>query len=164
MPRNTHHWMAEARMAAAELLTSGAPVPPHLTGSHRCYSETPGSDGKESACNVGDPGSIPRLRRSPGEGTGNPLRYSCLENLTGRGAWRATVHGVAKSRTPLNDSHFHDTGMRIEQARAHPPLAMWALRSGLLLHGKWTSFLFFHKGPERLHNFPQNHSKGFVLT
>ena len=99
--------MAEARMAAVELLTSGTPVPPHLTGSHRCYSETPDSDGKESARNVGDPGLIPSLRRSPGEGTGNPLQYSCLENHMGRGAWRATVHGVAKSQTPLNDSHFH---------------------------------------------------------
>ena len=51
---------------------------------------------KESSCNVGDPGSIPGLGRLPGEGNGNPLQYSCLENPMDRGAWRATVHGVAK--------------------------------------------------------------------
>ena len=58
-----------------------------------------GSDGKESACSAGDTGSIPGLGRSPGEGNGYPLQYSCLENPTDRGAWWATVHGVAKSRT-----------------------------------------------------------------
>ena len=56
-------------------------------------------DGKESACNVGDLGSIPGLGKSPGEGNGNPLQYSCLENSMDRGAWWATVCGVAKSRT-----------------------------------------------------------------
>ena len=55
-----------------------------------------GSDGKESACNAGDPGSIPGLGRSPGEGNGNPLQYSCLENPTDRGAWRATVQGLTR--------------------------------------------------------------------
>ena len=48
------------------------------------------SDSKESACNGGDPGSVPRSGRSPGEGNGNPLQYSCLENSKDRGAWRAT--------------------------------------------------------------------------
>ena len=61
-----------------------------------------GSDGKESACNE-DLGSIPGLGRSPGEGNGYPLQYSCLENFMDRGAWQATVHGVAKSWTPLSD-------------------------------------------------------------
>ena len=56
-----------------------------------------GSDSKESACNAGDPGSIPALGRSPRVGNGNPLQYSCLENPYDRGAWLATVHGVAKS-------------------------------------------------------------------
>ena len=51
-----------------------------------------GSDGKEPACNVGDPGSIPGLRRSPGGGHDNPLQCSCLENSMDRGAWQATVH------------------------------------------------------------------------
>ena len=58
-----------------------------------------GSDGKASACNTGDPGSIPGLGRSPGEGNGNPLQYSCLENPRDGRAWQATVHGVAKSDT-----------------------------------------------------------------
>ena len=54
------------------------------------------SVGKESACSVGDPGSIPGSRRSPGEGNGNLLHYSCLENPMDRGVWQATVHGVAR--------------------------------------------------------------------
>ena len=70
-----------------------------------------GSDGKESACNAGDPGSVLGLGRSPGEGNGNPLQYSCLENPMDRGAWWAAVHGVAKNRTRLSDFtftfHFH---------------------------------------------------------
>ena len=57
-----------------------------------------GSDDKESVCNVGDLGSIPGSGRSPGEGNGNPLQYSSLENPMDRGAWRATVHGVTKSQ------------------------------------------------------------------
>ena len=63
-----------------------------------------GSDSKESACHAGDPGSIPGLRRSPGEGNGNPLQYSCLENSMDRGAWQ--VHGVLKSRTWLSNFHL----------------------------------------------------------
>ena len=62
-----------------------------------------GSEVKASACNVGDLGLIPGLGRSPGEGNGNPLKYSCLENPMDRGAWWATVYGVAKSRTRLSD-------------------------------------------------------------
>ena len=62
-----------------------------------------GSDGKEYACNAGDLGSVPGLGRSPGEGNGNPLQYSCLENSMDRGAWQATVHWVAKSRTRLSN-------------------------------------------------------------
>ena len=59
----------------------------------------PGGSGKESVCQAGDSGSIPESGRSPGEGNGNPLHYSCLDNPMDRGAWRATVHGVSKSRT-----------------------------------------------------------------
>ena len=58
-----------------------------------------GSDGKQSAYNVGDPGSIPGLGRTPGQGDGNPLQYSCLADPMDRGAWRAVVHRVAKSQT-----------------------------------------------------------------
>ena len=66
-----------------------------------------GSDGKETACNVGDLGSISELERSPGEGNVNPLQYSCLknpmENPMDRGAWQATVPGVTKSQTRLSN-------------------------------------------------------------
>ena len=62
-----------------------------------------GSDGKESVCNAGDLGSIPGLGRSPGGGYGNALQYSCLENPMDRGAWQATIHGVAKSQTQGHD-------------------------------------------------------------
>ena len=61
-----------------------------------------GSDGKESTCNAGDLGSIPGLKRSPGEGQGNPLQYCCPENSMVRGAWWAPVHGIAKSQTGLH--------------------------------------------------------------
>ena len=69
-----------------------------------CYQQSAfpgGSDGKAS--HAGDLGSIPGLGRSPGEGNGNPLQYSCLENPMDGGAWLAIVHGVAKSRTRLSD-------------------------------------------------------------
>ena len=66
-----------------------------------------GSDGKASACNAVDPGSIPGLGRSPGEGNGNPLQYSCLKNAVDRRPWQATVYGVAKSWTRLSDFTFH---------------------------------------------------------
>ena len=67
----------------------------------------PGSPvGKESACSAGDLGSIPVSGRSPGEGNGNPLQYSCLENSMDGGAWWATVHGVAKSWTQLSNFTF----------------------------------------------------------
>ena len=56
----------------------------------------------ESVSNVGDLGSIPGSRRSPGKGNENPLQYSCLENSMDRGDWRATVHGVTKSRKQLS--------------------------------------------------------------
>ena len=62
-----------------------------------------GSEGKESACYVGDVGLIPGLGRSPGEENGYPLQYSCLENSMERGAWEAIVHGVAKSQTELSN-------------------------------------------------------------
>jgi len=64
-----------------------------LLGLPKCLS------GKETAYSVGDPGSIPGLGRSPGEGNGYPLQYSCLKNSKDRGAWRVIVHGVAKSQT-----------------------------------------------------------------
>ena len=65
-----------------------------------------GSDSKMAAYNAGDPGSVPGLGRSTGEGNGNPLHYSCLENPIDGEAWWATVHGVAKCRTQLSDFTF----------------------------------------------------------
>ena len=68
------------------------------------------SDGKASAYNEGDPNSILGSGRSPGEGNGNPLQYSCLENPMNRGAWQATVHVVTKSQTGLSDFTFTFSG------------------------------------------------------
>ena len=62
-----------------------------------------GSEVKASAFNAGDLGLIPGSGKSPGEGNGNPLQYSCLENPMDGGAWWAVVHGVAKSQTRLNN-------------------------------------------------------------
>ena len=71
----------------------------HAHTQYRMKEGFPGvSDGKESACNGGDPGSIPRWGRSPGEVNGYPLQYSCLENSVDKGIWQVTVHGIAKSR------------------------------------------------------------------
>ena len=76
--------------------------PPESALSFFIYNPVPSS--KEVACNAGDVGSIPGLGRSLGERNSNPLQNSCLENPTDRGAWWATVRGVAKSRTRLSDS------------------------------------------------------------
>ena len=71
----------------------------------------------ESAYNAGDLGLIPGSRRSPGKGNGNLLQYSCLENPRNRGAWQATVHGVAKSWTRLSDFTFFLLSMHTHFAR-----------------------------------------------
>ena len=79
-------------------------------GASREGRHFPGSSAaKASACNTGDLGSIPGLGRSPGEGNGNPLQYSCLENPMDGGAWWAKVHRVTKSRTQLSDFTFKGT-------------------------------------------------------
>ena len=70
-----------------------------------------GSADKESACNVGDVGSIPGLGRSPGEGNCYPLQYPSLEKSTGRGTWQATAHGVTKSQTQLSDFDIGQLGV-----------------------------------------------------
>ena len=78
--------------------------------------------GNESACNVVDLGLIPGSGRSPGEGNGKPLQYSCLGNPMDRGAWWATVHGVAKSQTRRSTRSIHiSTTSRPEAWRTHPP-------------------------------------------
>ena len=72
-------------------------TPGRILGVLSSFQGFPNSSvGKESACNAGDLGSSPGLGRSPGEGNGNPLQYSCLENPMGRGAWQATVHGATR--------------------------------------------------------------------
>ena len=90
-----------------------------------------GSVGKESSCyaeDTGDMGSIPGSGRSPGEGNGNPLQYSGLENPMDRGAWQAAVHGVTKSWTRLNDFtftfHFH--ALQKEMA-THSSVLAWRI-------------------------------------
>ena len=65
-----------------------------------------GSDNKESACNMENPGSFPELRRAPGNGNGNPPQYSCLRISTARGAWQATVYGVTENRKQLSNYTF----------------------------------------------------------
>ena len=65
---------------------------PNLHNTYPC-----GVDGKESTCNKGESGPVPGSERSPGEGNGNPLQYSCFDNFMGRGAWWATIHGIAES-------------------------------------------------------------------
>ena len=65
---------------------------------------------KNPPANAGDVGAIPGLGRVPGEGNGNPLQYSCLQNPMDGGAWQATVHGVAKSQTQLSD-FTHTVGL-----------------------------------------------------
>ena len=91
-----------ANCLAAPALYFHTPTPPRGILSARLYLPFPyDSAGKESACSAGDLGSTPELRRSPGEGNGNPLQYSCLENPMNRGASRATVHGVSRVRHSL---------------------------------------------------------------
>ena len=81
-----------------------------------------GSDGKVPACSAGDPGSIPGLGRSPGEGNGNPLQDSCLENPMDRGAWQATVYGIARVECDLVTKP--PPASLVAQLAKNPP-AMW---------------------------------------
>ena len=70
-----------------------------------------GSDGKESACNVRDLGSIPGSGRFPGEGNGKPLQYSCLRNAMDRGIWWVIDHGIPKSQNPFRNTVFRQLGL-----------------------------------------------------
>ena len=84
-----------------------------------------GSEGKASHCNAGDLGSIPGSGRPPGEGNGNPLQYFCLENPIDRGAWWATVHGIAKSRTRLSNFTFSTSFLSIHKSIKYTYLCMY---------------------------------------
>ena len=88
-----------------------------------CIKLIGGSEVKAPACNAGDLGSIPGLGRSPREGNGNPLQYSCLENPMDGGAWWATVHGVTKRWTRLSDFHIiimSYNSMNMLKKKPHP--------------------------------------------
>ena len=94
-------------MNCREYLTGVGSVPASVVSIFIVFYPHPDfPGGKASVYNAGDPGSVPGSGRSPGEGNGNPLQYSCLENPMDRGAWWATVLGVAKSRTRLTDFTF----------------------------------------------------------
>ena len=106
--------VCQAEAPSREEVTSGPeppvcspsfwPVAKPITGRFAMSEVLPfSSDGKESACNAEDPGSIPGLGRSCGVGNGNSLQSSCLENPMDREAWWVIVNGVAKSRTRLSD-------------------------------------------------------------
>ena len=86
-----------------------------------------GSEGKVSARNVGDPDSIPGSGRSPEEGNGNPLQYSCLENPMDGGAWYATVYGVAKSWTRLSDFTFLSLSPAVTRERSQWKEMLWKI-------------------------------------
>ena len=92
-----------------------------------------GSEVKASASNAGDLGSIPGLGTSPGEGNGNPLQYSCLENPVDGGAWSATVHRVTKSRTRLSD--FTLPYLTLPYVPSLP--AFWRVFFLFIINGYW---------------------------
>ena len=97
-----------------------------------------GSAGKESTCSVGDLSSIPGLGRSSGEGNGNPLQHSCLENLMDRAACQATAHGVAKSQTTEQLSHIdEDTESSVPRLLCRGTQCSWkGVREGFLEEGE----------------------------
>ena len=96
-----------------------APSPLIKRGSKKFWGFPGGSEVKASAYIVGDLGLIPGSGRSPGEGNGNTLQYSCLENPMDGGAWWATVHGVAKSQTRLSDFTHSLTFWNNKMLQAH---------------------------------------------
>ena len=105
---------------------------------------------KESACSVGDLGSIPGSGITPAEGNGNPLQYSCPENSMNKGAWRATVHGVVNNQTWLSHSHFHFHVHQVSDAiqPAHPPLPLLSCPQFFPTSGSFQmSWLFTSSGP-----------------
>ena len=122
------------------LITAGRGVRgcSYLLQLNQCLPHNPcGSDGKESACNARDPGSLPGLGRSPGEGNGYPLQYSCLENPMDIGAWWATLHGFTKNRT-----HFHFSNQCVPYNPAIPPLGVYLTDNMVYVHQKTYAGMF----------------------
>ena len=99
-----------------------------------------GSVGKESGCNAGDPGSIPGLVRFPGEGHGNPLQYSCLENPMDRGAWRAVLHRVARVGHDLVTKPQPPVLLQVCREESLSHASLWCL----LYHSPWHWEEFSH--------------------
>ena len=97
---------------------------------------------------MGDPGSIPGLGRSPGEGNGNPPQYSCLENPMDGGAWSATVHGVTKSWTQLSDFTFFTVRnlsillRKVQSGMISAVLSLSVMSNSLQLHIQQPTRLF----------------------
>ena len=134
------------------------------------------SEIQETNCHAGDPSSIPGLRRSPGEGNGNPLQYSCLENLMHRGAWWATVHGVTrvvhdlatKPPTTIGKMPPHNLAFHLGCPLRHHLIA----RSSLTACPNWFFFsdILFHYSLARnlkilvIHWFIPKHRKLFFIV
>ena len=119
---NSKCWKREDWTKSMEVLLENWSISEALTNNMdvvRRMGFSGGSDGKESACNEGDLGSVPVLGRSPREGNSNPLYYSCLENPMDGGPWQATVYGVAKSWTQLSNFIFHSSKKRCVLASIH---------------------------------------------
>ena len=124
-----------------------------------------GSDGKASACNAGDLGSIPWSERSPGEGNGNPLQYSCLKHSMDGGAWWATVHAITKSHTRLNDwaaaTKIHTQNLALKfisdnNVKISILLRVW-YQLIILSNANWISFYFLYM----VHEFQHKHDEWF---
>ena len=106
---------------------------------------------KAPVCNVGDPSSIPGSGRSPREGNGNPLQYSCLENSTDGGAWKVTVRGAAKNRTRLRDLTFFLSIVPFGEGNGNP-LQCSCLENPMDRWVWWATVYGVAKSPTRLSN------------
>ena len=99
------------------------------------------SDGKESACNVRDSGSIPGSGRFPGEGNGNSLQYFCLENPMGRGAWWVTVHGDTHNWVTNTHTHTHTPALQVDSLPSDPPGKPETPSTILFEKEKWETYI-----------------------
>ena len=128
--RVRYDWSDLACMHARQLLTASLGFPG-------------GSDSKDSACSAGDPGSIPGSGRSPGEGNGYPLLYSCLENSKDRGAWWAVVHGVVKSWIWLTHPHFQRSGYMKWNTKYYTMDFLNCIERNMVCKSTWFCFIHF---------------------